>query len=193
MKKSGMRSRKVKIERSGTAIGRRGSRMAAVCGELGKGRRLRRVGHALTGLTGFWLTTWACARWTRSSPGYHIGGLQPQKRGCAMHPPRRQREWHLWRLRRELSEENGELMGMRRWPESGGSFSMQSAGGESVGVRYCPEIGGGKAEGYLLGSLQLPQTTAPRRSRCERSPCTRCENPGISRIDFLVLNGSSLK
>ena len=78
-----MLSRKVNIERSSTNSGR-GKRRAVGRRELGNGRLLRRVGHALTGLTGFWLTTWACARRTRSSPGYHIGGLQPQKRGCLL-------------------------------------------------------------------------------------------------------------
>ena len=36
--------------------------------------------HALIGLGDGWgRLTWACARRTRSSPGFHIGGLQPQR------------------------------------------------------------------------------------------------------------------
>ena len=43
-------------------------------------RRVARAGHALTGLVGFIAgLTWAFARRTRSSPGYHMGGLQPRQ------------------------------------------------------------------------------------------------------------------
>ena len=44
------------------------------------------AGRALTGLMGvFDGLTWACARRTRSSPGFHIWGLQPQRQNSAMH------------------------------------------------------------------------------------------------------------
>ena len=46
-----------------------------------EGRFSRRAGRALTGLTGLFVgLTWASARRTRSSPGFHIRGLQPQSR-----------------------------------------------------------------------------------------------------------------
>ena len=55
------------------------------------------AGRALTGLMGvFDGLTWACARRTRSSPGFHIWGLQPQRQNSAMHP-------HY--LRREITPE----------------------------------------------------------------------------------------
>ena len=53
--------------------------------EAGEGRedtwrKVARAGHALTGLMDFFAgLTWAFARRTRSSPGYPLGGLQPQQ------------------------------------------------------------------------------------------------------------------
>ena len=45
--------------------------------------------HLLTGLTGFFDgKTWACARRTRSNPGFHMRGLQPRWRSSAIHPIR---------------------------------------------------------------------------------------------------------
>ena len=45
-----------------------------------------------------------------------------------------------------LSEENGELMGMRRRPGPGWNFVMEDIGGEMVMRRNCPEIQWGKAK-----------------------------------------------
>ena len=54
------------------------------------GDRLECTGRALTGLTNFFdVITWTCARRTRSSPGYHIGGLQPQSRSAPRIPSAR--------------------------------------------------------------------------------------------------------
>ena len=66
--------------------GRQASRMRdpKASGTLVVGRRKTRVrgaraSRALTGLMGFFVgLTWACARRTRFSPGFHIRGLQPQ-------------------------------------------------------------------------------------------------------------------
>ena len=52
----------------------------AAAGHEDTRRRVAHFGHALIGLVSFFAgLTWAFARGTRSSPGYHIGGLQPQR------------------------------------------------------------------------------------------------------------------
>ena len=60
--------------------------------------RVRHACCAFTGLTGhFGGPTWACARRTRSSPGYHIGGFQP-RRGSAGSCPSRRRDARATRM-----------------------------------------------------------------------------------------------
>jgi len=61
--------------------------------------------------------TWALARRTRSSPGYHIGGLQPRTQGSDLSP-------------NEIS----------KMAESGREFIPQGAGGEWIMLRECPEF-----------------------------------------------------
>ena len=58
----------------------------------------------------------------------------------------------LWRQRRGLSEENGEFVGMRKRPESGGGFSSQDIGGKLIMPRECPEIGKGEHGSPAVGT-----------------------------------------
>ena len=59
----------------------------------------------------------------------------PVARGVKAVPMHRERS-----PRWGLNEENGEMMGMRRMPKSGGEFVMQDAVGKSVRARSCPEL-----------------------------------------------------
>ena len=80
--------------------------------------------------------TWASARRTRSSPGYHIGGLQPRQ-GPTPQPIRRQ-----WGDIGSRAEGRGQTI-----PESRSDFRSQDTDAELLMPRDCPEIRGGKGEG----------------------------------------------
>ena len=104
-----------------------------------------RACRALTGLTGFINgITWACARRTRSSPGYHMGGLQPQS-GI---PPRSpsSSELRLYSYRLQLEE-------IPEMPEWGLESVVQDARSEwvmmlkkMITARVREEIGGQGSE-----------------------------------------------
>ena len=85
------------------------------------------AGGAPPGLRDSWgRWTWACARQTRSSPGFHMAGLQPGGKVPSVIAP------------------SPPAMGMVIW---GGSVSrcklvLHDAGDEWLMARDCPEIGG---------------------------------------------------
>ena len=115
----------------GLASGNWHRRESAACeGHENTRRGVVRAGHALAGLVGFIPGfTWAFARRTRSSPGYHIRGLQPRQ-GSGLHPI------NLWRGDSgPRAEGRGRII-----PETQCGFVPQSAGGELLMSHDCPEF-----------------------------------------------------
>ena len=164
--------------------------------------RLESTGRALTGLTGFFDgITWACARRTRSNPGYHIGGLQPQKRGCVMRPP------HIMQdaggellMRRECPEFPNPTTGFtfgdchRRRPAAEVGVSAKPAGcfrpgrAEVLFFLRLPWVTRGATHGYSHG---IPQgcarlRPAPILSRKRDGERRGPRNPGISRMGYAI-------
>ena len=185
-------------------------------------RRMSKLGWSFVSQDagGELVMTLDCPEFARGGEGRRGGvkalpmhrGRSPRPGGQGSAPVLRSRataEGGLHPLRRRVSAVDGGLARLRWMPEWRCSFILHDAGDEWVMRLKCPVFRGGASGGRAacrlgsrrnsrFGNLRYAWRNTVRSvggkapPRSKTPSCTQLKNSGISRIDFLVFNGSVL-